>query len=447
MAEADVIAALATASGPSAIGVIRLSGPDLKPFMSALLGRQIAPRRAVLTDFLHADGMAIDSGLALFFPGPRSYTGEDVLELQAHGGSAVLQGLLRRCTGLGARLAQPGEFTRRAFLNDKMDLAQAESVADLIEAGSEAAVRAAVRSLKGELSAEVRGLVSELVTLRSWVEASIDFPDEELDPGDQQKWRENLRTLSDHVERIRRTAASGNLLRDGIEVTLVGRPNVGKSSLLNRLSGEELAIVTSVPGTTRDTVKGEFLLEGVTVRLTDTAGLREARDPVEKIGIERTWRAARASDVVLLVVDARIGRTAEDDLIASELPPAGRRITVFNKIDLAGDSPRHQRGDGDPEVRVSALTGAGIDQLRQAIVKEVAPTGLDLEGVFLARERHVDALSRTAEHLESANGRLGQLEVFAEELRLAQRALGEITGELSADDLLGEIFSRFCIGK
>jgi len=290
-------------------------------------------------------------------------------------------------------------------------------------------------------------LVSELVTLRSWVEASIDFPDEELDPGDQQKWRENLRTLSDHVERIRRAAASGNLLRDGIEVTLVGRPNVGKSSLLNRLSGEELAIVTSVPGTTRDTVKGEFLLEGVTVRLTDTAGLREARDPVETIGIERTWRAARASDVVLLVVDARIGRTAEDDLIASELPPAGRRITVFNKIDLAGDSPRHQRGDGDPEVRVSALTGAGIDQLRQAIVKEVAPTGLDLEGVFLARERHVDALSRTAEHLESANGRLGQLEVFAEELRLAQRALGEITGELSADDLLGEIFSRFCIGK
>ncbi len=447
MAEADVIAALATASGRSAIGIIRLSGPDLKPFMSALLGRQISPRRAVLTDFLHADGMAIDSGLALFFPGPRSYTGEDVLELQAHGGPAVLQVLLRRCTGLGARLAQPGEFTRRAFLNDKMDLAQAESVADLIEAGSEAAVRAAVRSLKGELSAESRALVSELVTLRSWVEASIDFPDEELDPGDQLKWRESLRTLGDRVERIKRTAASGNLLRDGIEVALLGRPNVGKSSLLNRLSGEELAIVTAVPGTTRDTVKGQFLLEGITVRLTDTAGLREARDPVESIGIERTWRAARDADVVLLVVDARIGRTAEDDLIASELPPAGRRITVFNKIDLAGDSPRHQRGDGDPEVRVSALTGAGIDQLRQAIVKEVAPTGLDLEGVFLARERHVDALSRTAEHLESANGRLGQLEVFAEELRLAQRALGEITGELSADDLLGEIFSRFCIGK
>jgi tRNA modification GTPase len=291
-------------------------------------------------------------------------------------------------------------------------------------------------------------LVSELVTLRSWVEASIDFPDEELDPGDQHKWRENLRTLADHVERIRRTAASGNLLRDGIEVALVGRPNVGKSSLLNRLSGEELAIVTAVPGTTRDTVKGEFLHEGVIVRLTDTAGLREARDPVESIGIERTWRAARDSDVVLLVVDASIGRTAEDDLIASELPPAGRRITVFNKIDLdlAGDALTHQRGEG-AEVRVSALTGAGIDQLRQAIVKQVAPTGLDLEGVFLARERHVDALARTAERLQSADHRLSQLEVFAEELRLAQRALGEITGELSADDLLGEIFSRFCIGK
>jgi len=447
MAEADVIAALATASGRSAVGIIRLSGPDLIPFMTGLLGRQIPPRHAVLTDFLDARREAVDSGLALFFPRPHSYTGEDVLELQAHGGPAVLQLLLRRCVNLGARLAQPGEFTRRAFLNDKMDLAQAESVADLIEAGSEAAARAAVRSLKGELSGEVRALTSELVTLRTWVEASIDFPDEDLDPGDQQKWRESLKTLRHHIEQIKRTAASGNLLRDGIEVALVGRPNVGKSSLLNRLAGEDLAIVTPVPGTTRDIVKGEFLFQGVTIRLTDTAGLRDARDAVERIGIERTWRAARASDVALLVVDASTGRTAEDETIGRELPPAAKRITVFNKIDLAGAVPGRRRGDGGLEVQVSALTGAGIDLLRRAIFDEVAPEGLDLEGVFLARERHIDALSRAADHLERGREHLTRLEVFAEELRLAQRALGEITGQLSADDLLGEIFSRFCIGK
>jgi len=447
MAEADVIAALATASGRSAVGIIRLSGPDLIPFMSGLLGRQILPRRAVLTDFLDADGAAMDSGLALFFPGPHSYTGEDVLELQAHGGPAVLQVLLRRCVAVGARLAQPGEFTRRAFLNDKMDLAQAESVADLIEAGSEAAARAAVRSLKGELSGEVRGLVSELVSLRARVEASIDFPDEDVDPGDQQKWRESLHTVRDRIDQIRCTAASGNLLRDGIEVALVGQPNVGKSSLLNRLCAEELAIVTAVPGTTRDAVRGEFLLKGINIRVTDTAGLREARDPVERIGIERTWRAAGGADVVLLVVDARAGRVAADDLIATKLPPAAKQITVFNKIDLAGCAPSQQRVKGGLEVQVSALSGAGIDLLRHAILEEVAPAGLQLEGVFLARERHIDALSRAAGHLQGAAERLIELEVFAEELRLAQRALGEITGELSADDLLGEIFSRFCIGK
>jgi len=447
MAEADVIAALATASGRSAVGIIRLSGRDLIPFMTGLLGREIPPRHAVLTDFLDAGREAVDSGLALFFPRPHSYTGEDVLELQAHGGPAVLQLLLRRCVSLGARLAQPGEFTRRAFLNDKMDLAQAESVADLIEAGSEAAARAAVRSLKGELSSEVRAVTSELVTLRTWVEASIDFPDEDLDPGDQQKWRESLKTLRHHIEQIKRTAASGNLLRDGIEVALVGRPNVGKSSLLNRLAGEDLAIVTPVPGTTRDTVKGEFLFQGITIRLTDTAGLRDARDAVERIGIERTWRAARASDVALLVVDASTGRTAEDETIRRELPPAAKRITVFNKIDLTGVVPGRRRGQGGLEVQVSALTGAGIDLLRRAILDEVAPEGLDLEGVFLARERHIDALSRAAEHLGRGSEHLARLEVFAEELRLAQRALSEITGELSADDLLGEIFSRFCIGK
>jgi tRNA modification GTPase len=446
MAQTDVIAAIATSSGRAAIGIIRLSGPALQGFMQALLGREIPPRQAVLTDFLDSSGKAVDTGIALFFPGPCSYTGEDVLELQGHGGPAVLQILLRQCLALGARLAQPGEFSRRAFLNEKMDLAQAESVADLIEAGSEAAARAAMRSLKGEFSKEIKTLASDLVALRALVEASIDFPEEDVDVLGERAARQRFRVLRDQLARIQSVAVSGNLLRDGVQVVLVGQPNVGKSSLLNQLAGDEVAIVTDIPGTTRDTVGSEFLLAGIPIHIVDTAGLREARDPVEKIGIHRTWKAVQGADLVLLVIDVQRGRTAEDDLIQAQLPDSAKRVIVVNKIDLVGREPSRRQVGQEAEVEVSAITGAGIGLLREAIL-EAAGQAPDGEGVFLARERHLEALMRAARHLQDAEECFTQLELFAEELRLAQLALGHITGEFTADDLLSEIFSKFCIGK
>jgi tRNA modification GTPase len=446
MAKTDVVAAIATAGGRAAIGIIRLSGPELRGFMQALLGRVIPPRRAVLTDFLDSSGKAVDTGIALFFPAPHSYTGEDVLELQGHGGPAVLQLLLRRCLVLGARLAQPGEFSRRAFLNEKMDLAQAESVADLIEAGSEAAARAAMRSLKGEFSKEIKTLVSDLVALRALVEASIDFPEEDVDVLGEGVRRRRFRVLRDQLTRIQSIAVSGNLLRDGVQVVLVGQPNVGKSSLLNQLAGDEVAIVTDIPGTTRDPVRSEFLLGGTPIHIVDTAGLREARDPVEEIGIDRTWKAVQGADVVLLVIDVQQGRTAETDQIEAQLPDTAKRIIVVNKIDLVGRQPsRRQEGD-KAEVEVSAKTGAGIGLLRETIL-EVMGQVPDGEGVFLARERHLEALRGAARHLKAGEEHFTQLEVFAEELRLAQVALSQITGEFTAEDLLSEIFSKFCIGK
>jgi tRNA modification GTPase len=415
--------------------------------MQAMLGRVISPRRAILTDFLDVHGRALDTGIALFFPSPHSYTGEDVLELQGHGGPAVLQLVLRRCLALGARLAQPGEFSRRAFLNDKVDLAQAEAVADLIEASSEAAARAAIRSLKGEFSMQIRKLVSGLVALRAQVEASIDFPEDETDtPGQPAVGRQALEGLRDQLHEIQARATSGKLLRDGAQVVLVGPPNVGKSSLLNRLTGEDVAIVTEFPGTTRDPVRSEFLVEGVPIHLVDTAGLREAEDLVERVGIDRTWKAVREADVVLWVSDVEHESDAERDLILGELPAATKRIIVLNKIDLVGRRPGLSRAGGQTQVEVSAKTTAGIDLLRSAILEATGRLAQG-EGVFLARERHLEGLERAAGHLESASDCLGAQELFAEELRLAQLALGHLTGEFSADDLLGEIFAKFCIGK
>jgi len=446
MREADVIAAIATGSSRAAIGVIRLSGPDLKRFMLPLLGRVVSPRRATLTDFLDSGGHALDTGIALFFPGPYSYTGEDVLELQAHGGTAVLQLLLRRCLTLGARLAQPGEFSRRAFLNEKLDLAQAESVADLIEASSEAAARAALRSLKGEFSQEIRRVVSNLIALRAELEASIDFPEDNAGNLCEQAAWSALQDLQGQLARIRERAASGRLLRDAVQIVLIGPPNVGKSSLLNRLAGEELAIVTAFPGTTRDTIRSELLLEGMPVHLVDTAGLREAQDPAEKLGIERTWKAVHDADVVLLVDDVQCPNPAERDWILAQICTKAKRIMVLNKIDAVGREPLRYQVEGEIRVEVSAKTAAGMALLHSAIL-EVAGRLPETEGVFLARERHLEGLERAARHLEGAETHRDQPELFAEELRLAQIALGEITGEFSADDLLGEIFSKFCIGK
>jgi tRNA modification GTPase len=444
--DTDVIAAVATAAGRGGIGIVRISGKDLLPLAIGLLGVVPAPRMAVRASFLDGDGVPIDDGIALFFPGPASYTGEDVLELQGHGGPVVLQMLLRRCRELGARLAEPGEFTRRGFLNEKMDLAQAEGVADLIEAATEAAARCALRSLRGEFSELIEGLAKQLVDLRSLVEATLDFADEEIDPVDREEAQERIRKLRYQVGRVLERGRQGSVLRHGLQVVLAGQPNVGKSSLLNRLAGEELAIVTAIPGTTRDAVRQIIQVEGVPMNIIDTAGLRDTSDEVETIGIARTWEAIGRADVLLLVVDAATGLVAGDEAIVSRLPQRLKRVTVFNKIDLTGDRPGAEDGPFGWRLRVSAKTGEGVEALGRTLLR-LAGWHSGGEDVFMARERHLASLERVAGALERADGAVSQSEFFAEELRLAQRELGAVTGEFSADDLLGEIFSRFCVGK
>ena len=445
---ADVIAAIATAPGRAGIGVVRVSGPDLAPIVDGVVGRALEPRLATVTTFKGPRGETLDEGIALFFPGPASYTGETVLELQGHGGQAVLALVLRRCLDLGARLAEPGEFTRRAFLNGKLDLAQAEGVADLIEAATATAARAAARNLSGAFSREVHAVVEELVELRAFTEATLDFPEEDIDfvrAADASGKLEALRArLASVVERARQ----GSLLREGLGVVLVGPPNVGKSSLLNRLVGDELAIVTPIPGTTRDTVRGSIEIDGIPLHVVDTAGLRPTTDAVERIGIERTRSAIEGADLALIVTDVR-EPIAERD-IADQLPAGLPRLVVRNKIDLAGLEATSTRVGGVPVVALSALTGAGVELLRQAILGLVGASE-DMEGAFLARERHLRALGDASARLDAAAGHLAPaappLELFAEELREAQAALAAITGEFTADDLLGEIFGRFCIGK
>jgi tRNA modification GTPase len=445
-AETDVIAAVATAQGRAGIGVVRVSGKDLGAFAAGILGKPPAPRTAVHVSFRGADGQPIDEGLALYFPAPASYTGEDVLELHGHGGPVVMRMLLRRCLELGARLAAPGEFTRRAFLNDKLDLAQAEAVADIIDAATETAARCALRSLRGEFSELIQGLVGQLVELRALVEATLDFPEEEIDAADRLQADVRLGHLREQLRRTLDQARRGSLLRAGVQVVLAGQPNVGKSSLLNRLAGEDVAIVTEIPGTTRDAVRQSVQVEGVPMNIIDTAGLREPGDTVERLGIARTWGAIEKADVLLLVVDARSGVTAQDRAIVERLPRSLARIVVFNKIDLAGEAPAAEAGEGERRIRLSAKTGEGIDHLRAAMLS-LAGWQSSGEDVFMARERHVASLERAAAALERARAAAARVELFAEELRLAQRELDAITGEITADDLLGEIFSRFCIGK
>ena len=442
----DIIAAIATAHGRAGIGVVRISGKALGQLAERLIGKIPPPRHATRAVFVDAHGATIDDGIVLYFPAPNSYTGEDVLELQGHGGPVVLQMLLRCCFVLGARLAEPGEFTRRAFLNDKLDLAQAEAVADVIEAATETAARCAVRSLHGEFSAAIRGLVDQLIELRMLAEGTLDFPDEEIDPLDRADARRRLQHLRAELVDTLARAKRGSLLRTGLHVVLAGQPNVGKSSLLNRLAGEELAIVTPIPGTTRDSVRQAIQIEGVPLNVVDTAGLREAADEVERLGIERTWSEIERADLLLLVVDARSGVTAADEAIAARLPQRLRRVAVHNKIDLCGDDPRVAEHKDGSAVYLSAKTGAGIDLLRRSLLQH-AGWHAGEESVFIARERHLVALRRAADRLEAAAAQTLAPELFAEELRLAQNELNTITGEFTADDLLGEIFARFCIGK
>jgi tRNA modification GTPase len=448
------IAAIATAPGRGAVGIVRVSAKNVRPIIAAVCGRELKPREATYLPFRAADGSAIDQGLAIHFPAPHSYTGEDVLELQAHGGPVVLQLLLARCLEAGAamnlRVAEPGEFTQRAFLNDKLDLAQAEAVADLIDASTEAAARSASRSLAGEFSQEIHALRDALIHLRMLVEATLDFPEEEIDFLQKADAQGQLDRLQAQLARVMQRAHQGALLREGIKVVIAGQPNAGKSSLLNALAGAELAIVTPIPGTTRDVVSQTIQIEGVPVHVIDTAGLRDSGDAVERIGIERAWGQIEGADAIVFLHDlTRAGEAAyaqADEQIAGRLPEGVAVIDVWNKADVAphGAAPQHT------DITLSAKTGAGLDTLRQRLL-QIAGWQASPEGVFIARERHVQALSRVDGHLKEAASLLAlqaqALDLLAEELRLAQNALSEITGEFSADDLLGVIFSRFCIGK
>lgn len=446
MAQAsDTIAAIATASGRGGIGVIRVSGAGLLDLAQRLSGKRPTPRHATRADFLAADGTVIDSGLLLHFPAPHSFTAEDVLELQGHGGPVVLQMLLARCLELGARLAEPGEFSRRAYLNGKIDLAQAEAVVDLIDASTAAAARSAVRSLQGDFSREVGQLRAQLVELRALVEATLDFPDEEIDFLEAADASGRLTRLQARLLQVFERARQGRLLQGGLHVVLAGQPNVGKSSLLNRLAGDDLAIVTAIPGTTRDLVRGTLQLEGIPLHVIDTAGLRATEDQIEKIGIERTWREIERADVVLLLADARLGVGASEREILARLPTHPTRVTVLNKIDLIPARAERRQEDDSVIISLSAHSGEGVELLREELLRIVG--WQPAEDVFIARERHLQALANTREHIATAQAQMPQLELLAEELRLAQRALGSITGEFSSDDLLGEIFGRFCIGK
>jgi tRNA modification GTPase len=432
----DTIAAIATPAGRGGIGIVRISGARVPQIALALVGTLPAPRLATHARFKDRRGEALDEGVALYFPAPHSYTGEAVLELHGHGGPVVMSALLEACVDCGARLAEPGEFTRRAFLEGKLDLAQAEAVADLIDAASREAARSALRSLSGEFSSVVGELAAQLVEVRSLIEAMLDFPEEELDALHRDDLAARLARLRSGLDALIGKSRRGSLLRRGVHVVLAGRPNVGKSSILNRLAGEERAIVTPIAGTTRDSLREPIELEGVPLVVVDTAGLRSAADVVERLGIERTQHELARADVVLAIYEAGSG---EPQLTG--LPPDVARIDVFNKHDLAPSFVPPDSG-----IAVSAKTGAGLEALGTRVLQAAgwSSTG---ESVFLARERHLRALEAARRHVEVAGQELQRWEIVAEELRLAHRALGGIVGEFSADDLLGEIFARFCVGK
>ena len=473
-AQLDPIAAIATAAGRGAVGIVRVSGVGLAPYVQALLGRSLQPRHAHYLPFPDAQGQPIDQGLALFFPAPHSYTGEDVLELQAHGGPVVLQLLLARCLEVASqpnpasgqavlarlRLAQPGEFTQRAFLNDKIDLAQAEAIADLIDASTAAAARSASRSLSGAFSHEIHGLRDALIHLRMLVEATLDFPEEDIDFLTKADARGQLSKIEQALAQVRQRAQQGALLREGIKVVIAGQPNAGKSSLLNALAGAELAIVTPIAGTTRDKVQQTIQIEGVPLHVIDTAGLRDSHDEVERIGIARAWDEIAAADAVLFLHD--LSRCDAPEYIAADADVARSMaekvaknvplIDVWNKTDCAAPAARRIATAGAcASVQLSARTGEGLAELRRTLLQVVGWQAAAPEGVFIARARHVQALQAVAAHLQQAGAQLDAaspaLDLLAEELRLAQNALSAITGEFSSDDLLGVIFSSFCIGK
>ena len=441
----DTIAAIATPPGNGGVGIIRISGALVPEIAKNLINKVLTPRQAIYSSFNDDDGMIIDSGISLYFPAPASYTGEDILELQGHGGSVVLDMLLRRVLALGARLANPGEFTERAFLNNKLDLAQAEAVADLIESSTEQSVRSAQKSMQGVFSLQINELVEELTELRIYVEAAIDFVDEEIDFLTDGVVEKRIVNLQQRIAQIQKTAQQGRLLRDGMTVVLAGKPNAGKSSLLNALAGHDAAIVTDIAGTTRDVLKERIQLDGMPLHIIDTAGLRESDNEIEQEGIRRAHQEIKNADKILLLIDAR---DPELESLFSTLP-SGNITRIYNKIDLLGQEPEIKQTEDGTEIYLSIKTGRGMDLLKLHLKQSVGFNEAT-DNVFIARRRHIEALNKGHEFVESA---LNQLtgsragELVAEDLRQAQMSLAEITGTVSSDDLLGKIFSSFCIGK
>lgn len=448
MTHIDTIVAQATPSGRGGVGVIRVSGPQTKDIAKKILGRLPKPRYATFHQFKANDGSLIDEGIALFFPSPNSFTGEDILELQAHGGPLVMDRLLQCVLHAGARMANPGEFSQRAFLNDKLDLAQAEAIADLIDASSIEAARAALRSLQGEFSRQVQKLLQGLIELRKFVEAAIDFPEEEIDFLQDKTLINQLRAILEQLEQVEKSAQQGTLLRDGMTVVIAGEPNVGKSSLLNRLSGRETAIVTPIAGTTRDTLREYISIDGMPLHFIDTAGLRETEDLIEQEGMRRAWQEIESADMVLLMTDATQSPADSVEKFANKVINNLPVTQIVNKIDLLDEEPTIQQCDDHTLIRLSVKTGEGLRLLKNHL-KEYMGYNKTKENTFIARRRHLEAIARAKSALKKGADQLMQRqgELLAEELRLAQNALSEITGEFTPDDLLGEIFSSFCIGK
>ncbi len=445
----ETIAAIATAAGRGGVGIVRVSGSLAGSIAQAILNKIPQPRYADYLPFVECDGTVLDVGLALFFPGPNSFTGEDVLELQGHGGPVVLDMLLRRTLSLGARLARPGEFAERAFLNDKIDLVQAEAIADLIDSGSEQAARSALRSLQGEFSHQVQQQLDALIHVRMYVESAIDFPEEEVDFLAEGQVSQQVADLILGLEGVLSQARQGCLLREGMNIVIAGQPNAGKSTLLNALSGRDSAIVTEIAGTTRDVLREYIQIDGLPVHVIDTAGLRETSDPVEQEGVRRAWREIEQADLVFLLIDATLGFADEDRRILSQMPKSLTPVHIYNKIDRLADAELPPMSESESTIYLSAKTGKGMEELKALIKRTVGYQNLG-QGGFTARRRHLDALERALTHIRNGLSQFdvsGAGELLAEDLHQAQQALSEITGDFVADDLLGEIFSSFCIGK
>ncbi len=448
MASADIIVAVATPPGRGGIGVVRISGLNLQSVFSEIYCGVVPPRYATLRNFVDCNGEALDRGIVLFFPAPYSYTGEDIIELQGHGGPAVLRSLVEECLRRGARVAQPGEFTKRAFLNDKIDLAQAEAVADLIDATTTKAVRCAQRTLRGEFSLAINVLVEELVQQRATIETILNFPEEDIEAQGDDGQYQAISSIEGRLEAVLRASQQGSLLREGAKVVLIGQPNVGKSSLMNRLAGDNVAIVTEIPGTTRDPIRLLLELEGVPIYVVDTAGLRTAQDAIEREGITRAWEEAEDADIAIIVMDcAQLGSEHQYlEEIVRRLPNTLPKLFVYNKVDLVGKAAVIDEEAPPTKIWLSAKTGAGVTLLKTALLEILGWNNVG-EGAFMARARHLDAIRHAKNYLLSARENQGRLELVAEDLRRAHESLCNITGEHTADDLLGEIFSRFCIGK